>query len=106
MIRNHRKFLRREVRYTAWVLLSDGRLHGCVMSNASDEGACLEVDDSEALPNAFTLLLSSSGKAKRKCRVVWRKPQRIGVRFEQRGKKSEVMPVFDGDEVRLESMDA
>jgi len=106
MNRNHRKFLRREVRYTAWVLLSGDRLHGCVMSNASEEGACLEVDDSETLPDAFTLLLSNNGKAKRKCRVVWRKPQRIGVMFEQRGKKSEVMPVFDGNDVRLESMDA
>jgi len=106
MINNHRKSLRRDVRYTAWVQLTDNRLHGCVLTNASEQGACLEVDDSEALPNSFTLLLSNSGKAKRACRVVWRKPQRIGVKFEQRGKKNEVMPVFDGDDVRLEPMDA
>ena len=106
---NNRKSLRRDIRYTAWVLLADNQLHGCVLSNASDQGACIDVEDSAVVPDKFTLLLSSSGKARRQCRVVWRKPQRVGVKFEQRvvdRKKGTVMPVFDGDEVRLEAVDS
>lgn len=108
MLTNNRKFLRRDVRYTAWLLLAGNQLHGCVLSNASDQGACIDVEDSDVVPDKFTLLLSSSGKARRQCRVVWRKPQRVGVKFEQRlvGKKGTVMPVFDGDDIRLEAVDS
>ena len=108
MITNSRKYLRRDVRYTAWLQLPDKQLHGCVLSNASEQGACIDVEDSKVVPDKFTLLLASSGKARRHCRVVWRKPQRVGVKFEQRviaRKKDSVMPVFDGNEVRLEPVD-
>ncbi len=106
-MQNKRKFLRRDVRYTAWVLLAGNKLHGCVLSNASDQGARVDLEDSKVVPDAFTLLLSSSGKARRQCRVMWRKPHCVGVKFEDRvvPKKRGVMPVFDGDDVRLEPVD-
>jgi len=104
MLTNNRKSLRQPIRYTAWLLLDGDRLHGCVLSNASDHGACIEVEDSTLVPDKFTLLLSSSGKARRKCRVVWRKPQQVGVKFEQRltGRDKMTVVIDADDNVRLE----
>ncbi len=65
---NKRKSKRQQVRYTAWLLLADGGLHGCVLSNASEHGAC-ELEDAAIAPDHFTLLLSNNGSAHRKCRV-------------------------------------
>jgi len=104
MLKNNRKSRRQKVRYTAWLLLDGNQLHGCVLSNASDHGACIDVEDSKVVPGKFTLLLSSSGKARRKCRVVWRKPQQLGVKFEQGlARREKVTVVIDADDnVRLE----
>jgi hypothetical protein len=104
MLTNNRKSRRQQIRYTAWLLLDDNQLHGCVLSNASDHGACIDVEDSKLVPDKFMLLLSSSGKARRKCRVVWRKPQQLGVKFEQDlARREKVTAVIDADDnVRLE----
>ena len=106
MQKNKRKSLRRDVRYTAWLRLEGTQLHGCVLSNASDQGACIDVEDSKLVPDSFELLLSGSGKSRRNCRVMWRKPQQLGVKFERRvvaPKKMTMMPVIDADgEVHLE----
>ena len=79
-----RKARRRPLRYTAWVALENEKLHGCVLSDISDHGARLDVDDAKALPDQFMLLLSGTGSARRRCRVVWRAPGQIGVAFERR----------------------
>ena len=76
-----RKSQCRPVRYTAWLLLAGGQLHGCVLSDASDASARIEVENSDVVPDYFTLLLSNSGSARRECRVIWRKPQQVGVKF-------------------------
>ena len=106
MIKNKRKSLRRQIRYTAWLVLDGDQLHGCVLSDASDSGARLEVEDSKIVPDAFTLLLVGNGSARRKCRVVWRKPQQVGVKFERRlaqHDRATLVPVIDADDnVRLE----
>jgi len=83
MIKNKRKSLRRQIRYTAWLVLDGDQLHGCVLSDASDSGARIEIEDSKIVPDAFMLLLTGNGSARRKCRVVWRKPQQVGVKFER-----------------------
>jgi hypothetical protein len=72
------------MRYTAWVALDSDQLHGCVLSDISDTGARIDVEDSKTIPESFLLLLSGNGPARRTCRVVWRQPQQIGVRFERR----------------------
>ena len=56
---------------------------GCVVSDISDTGARIDVQDSNAIPDQFVLLLSSNGAARRFCRVVWRKPTQMGVKFER-----------------------
>ena len=84
MLNDKRKALRRPIRYTAWLMLEADRLHGCVLSDVSDSGARIEVEDPEKIPDRFLLLLSGNGLAKRKCRVVWRTERQIGVKFDRR----------------------
>ncbi len=97
---NKRKSKRQHVRYTAWLLLADGQLHGCVLSNASEHGACIELEDAAIAPDRFTLLLSNNGGVQRKCRVVWRQPTQVGVTFElqaPRAGNGTVVPVIEPD---------
>jgi len=84
MAKDKRKSMRRPLRYSAWVALEADLLHGCVLSDISDSGARLDVDDSQTIPDDFTLLLTSNGSAHRKCHVVWRKPRQLGVSFERK----------------------
>ena len=106
MLHNKRKSKRRLIRYTAWLVLEGDHLHGCMLSDASDTGARLNVEDSKIIPDTFTLLLAGNGSAQRTCRVVWRKPQQVGVKFERRlakGNRTTLEPVIEDDgNVRLE----
>jgi hypothetical protein len=100
MIKDKRKSTRRPIRYTAWVTLEANQLHGCVLSDISETGARLDIDETKTIPDQFILLLSSNGSARRKCRVVWRKPRQIGVTFERRlngGHKAPMVPTLDAD---------
>jgi len=83
MITDKRKAQRRILRHTAWILLKPGQLYGCVVSNVSDAGARIEVEDVDTVPDCFPLLLALNGKVRRACRVVWRKPNQLGVKFER-----------------------
>ncbi|MEP7029499.1 MAG: PilZ domain-containing protein [Pseudolabrys sp.] len=82
MIKDKRKALRRSMRYTAWVVI-EGEPHGCSLSDISETGARLNIDNSKEIPDDFVLFLTSNGSAKRKCRAVWRKPHQIGVTFDR-----------------------
>jgi hypothetical protein len=84
MFNDKRKSQRRAMRYTAWVVLAGNKLHGCILSDISDTGARIGVEDSKIIPDDFMLLLSGNGSARRRCRVVWRKPAQVGVTFERR----------------------
>jgi len=84
MAKEKRKSLRRPVRYSAWVALGGEQLHRCVLSDVSETGGRLDIDDSQTIPDNFTLLLASNGSARRNCHVVWRKPRQIGVTFKRR----------------------
>ena len=100
MIKDKRKSIRRPMRYSAWVALEGDQLHGCVLSDISDSGARIDIDESETIPDQFTLLLTSNGAARRKCHVVWRKPRQIGVAFEGRisdGDKATLVPKPEGE---------
>ena len=83
MLGDKRKTHRRQLRYTAWISLGPKKLQGCVVADVSDSGARLDVDNSKTVPDSFVLLLSASGKPKRKCRVIWRNGVQIGVEFEK-----------------------
>lgn len=86
MVKEKRKNIRRAIRYTARIGLGDGSpLQGCMVSDVSETGARLDVEHPEALPEAFTLVLSGRGGIHRQCRVMWRTEDQIGVRFVKTG---------------------
>jgi hypothetical protein len=100
MLKDQRKARRRHMRYTAWVGLKPGQLHGCVLSDISETGARIDVEDSKIIPNRFLLFLSKATTARRVCTVVWRKPKQVGVTFATRlaaADRSSLVPKSEGD---------
>jgi PilZ domain len=98
--KDKRKSARRRMRYTAWIALKPGELHGCVLFDISASGARMQVEDAKTIPDHFLLWLSGNGKAKRKCGVVWRNARQIGVRFERpfaAGDRAALVPTLDTD---------
>ena len=53
----------------------------CTVKNISEIGAALEVVTPLYIPDRFTLFVLRD-HLKRRCRVIWRREKRIGVRFE------------------------
>ncbi len=88
------------MRYTAWLALKPGKFHGCALSDISDTGARIDVEDSKIIPDRFPLFLSKNCSARRVCTVVWRKPKQIGVTFATRiaaADRATLVPKADGD---------
>jgi hypothetical protein len=52
----------------------------CRVRNLSPVGACLDVPNQMGIPDEFTLLVEHE-QLKKKCRVIWRDPSRLGVEF-------------------------
>jgi PilZ domain-containing protein len=77
-----RKARRHRLRRDAWVMLDAGQRCECVITNISDRGAHISIADSEALPDSFILLLAENGATRRRCRVIWRKPREVGIKFD------------------------
>ena len=105
MLKDKRKSRRQPMRYTAWMVLDGEQLHGCMLSDISDTGARLNVEKSAKLPDRFVLVLSGRGSARRNCRVVWRKPQQVGVAFERHFAKADtttLLPKPDADAAKAE----
>jgi hypothetical protein len=82
MSKEKRRTRRQPMRHTAWVAPTPQQRFECVVSDVSETGARIEVNDGTSVPDCFVLLLSSNGAARRFCRVVWRRPRQIGVKFE------------------------
>jgi hypothetical protein len=57
-----------------------GTLAQCTVRNLSDAGACLIVNDPVSIPSEFDLALERE-KLPRRCHVIWREQNRIGVEF-------------------------
>src|SRR5512140_656164 len=84
MLKDQRKAPRRLMRYSAWIAIAPNKMHGCVLSDISETGARIDVEDSKIFPDRFPMFLSRNGRARRVCTVVWRKPKQIGVTFATR----------------------
>jgi hypothetical protein len=82
MTKDKRKSRRRPIRYVAWTAADSGERQSCLLSDMSETGARIDVENAAEVPERFMLLLSANGAARRPCRVVWRTPTQIGVRFE------------------------
>jgi hypothetical protein len=78
----NRKHPRRHVEQFGVILNRDRSVLGrCTMLDASATGAQLSVKTTSELPNQFTLVLSKNGRVFRRCQVVWRNGDIVGVRF-------------------------
>jgi len=51
------------------------------MRDASETGAQLVLPENADIPDEFILQLTEAGTASRKCRVAWRKKNKVGVAF-------------------------
>ncbi|SFM60485.1 pilus assembly protein PilZ [Methylobacterium pseudosasicola] len=62
------------------LLLACGEV-GCLVWDATETGAQIEVENDQAVPDRFPIRLTD-GADPRKAAVAWRKSRRIGVAFE------------------------
>lgn len=87
MAKDRRKSLRRTFSQPAGLFHPNGkRICSCVMRDISDSGARLKIggatESSQAtLPPKFILAISKSGNVFRRCELVWRRKDEVGVRF-------------------------
>jgi hypothetical protein len=81
---NRRGKRRRAISRGALVFSDDGKaIAGCQLRDVSDTGAKLALDASQLakVPAEFFLVLAKQAKVHRRCRVVWRSADEVGVRF-------------------------
>lgn len=77
-----RKALRRNLRHRALVIrLDNSVVDDCTVSDISATGAQIKLDAKDDFPDEFNLILTRGAKVHRRCAVVWRTKNRIGVRF-------------------------
>ncbi len=89
-----RKNTRRAMRYGAWIGIgAESPLSGCMVSDISETGARLVLENPKELPEMFNLLLSGRGGIYRRCRVVWRRDNQVGVHFQKAGASAQKEPV-------------
>jgi hypothetical protein len=80
-LRERRKSFRVEWHSPAEIYDSKGRFAlGCIVSNFSNGGARITGVEPAAIPDEFILRISPHSP-RRRCRVVWRKKDGVGVRF-------------------------
>ncbi len=73
---------RRQFHYSARILTDKNAPPlTCSISDVSETGARIVLEQDEDLPDRFVLLLTASGDARRICRVVWRTGSTLGVEF-------------------------
>jgi hypothetical protein len=77
-----RMAIRRNFRQRALILrLDNSVVDDCAVTDVSATGAQLRLTAQDDLPDEFHLVLAKGGKVHRRCAVVWRSKNRIGVRF-------------------------
>jgi hypothetical protein len=76
-----RRHARKQFHWRATVMPAGGPERSCTVTDVSESGARLKIDKPDELPEKFFLLLTSSGKARRLCRVIWRSKKDAGVKF-------------------------
>jgi hypothetical protein len=88
-----RKYGRRVIRYPAQIDAGAGTpLRECTLYDVSADGAQIRIGQSQDLPDEFTLVLSYDGATWRRCTVMWRSGERLGVKFLMTAKKAQASP--------------
>jgi hypothetical protein len=70
----------RHIVLKAGTVKSGGAAVNCLVRNLSKTGPALEVSDESRIPGRFVLVVPGDG-LHLPCRIVWRKPRRVGVVF-------------------------
>ena len=84
MSSNRRTSVRHTIGYGATIVAPDGAwARKCRVLDISQSGAKLALEDVGELPKNFILMLSERGGPKRRCRLVWRTDDQMGVQFER-----------------------
>jgi hypothetical protein len=84
MTADRRSSPRHALNRNALVCSGDGKpIPGCQVCDVSAEGARLSLTAAELakLPDEFILVLAKRAKVHRRCRVVWRADDEVGVQF-------------------------
>ncbi len=76
-----RKHARKPFRWPAKIIAANDAPQSCTVTDVSESGARLNIAKPNELPEKFVLLLTTSGKARRLCRVIWRSRKEAGVKF-------------------------
>lgn len=74
-----RKHARTEIDEPAYVS-SGGSVMSCVVRNISPEGAAIDIENPEFVPQHFRLVIAKDASV-RECEVAWIRQKRIGVAF-------------------------
>jgi hypothetical protein len=75
-----RKLPRRRTLKAGLIAFNRAATIECRVRNLSEIGACLDVASQVGIPDEFVLVVEHE-QLKEKCRVIWRKPTRLGVEF-------------------------
>jgi len=77
-----RKFPRRPLWYPAKIDFGDGSaVRDCQLRDISVIGARIKIENLNALPSEFVLLLANIGNPSRRCHLVWQTATEAGVQF-------------------------
>lgn len=76
-----RKHARKQFHWQAKIITTHEPPRSCTVTDVSQSGARLKIDKPDELPEKFVLLLTTTGKARRLCRVIWRSKKDAGVKF-------------------------
>lgn len=77
-----RKDHRQPLKYPAKIDLGDGAPHlPCELMDVSVSGARIIVEDQSKLPDRFILLLAAEHGTMRRCKVIWREDNSLGLEF-------------------------
>jgi hypothetical protein len=84
----NRKVSRRRVLKSGTIEFDSGAC-SCAVRNLSEAGAALDVPFAAAIPHEFKLIMTTDQVSKR-CFVIWRKENRLGVTFRQAANQPEL----------------
>jgi hypothetical protein len=77
-----RRSIREYVHFPAWTEIGDGtQRRECTVVDVSKDGARIVMSSPTRLPKEFWLVFTKDGTRRRRCRIVWRSQQQIGVTY-------------------------
>ena len=79
-MQERRKFIRSRVLKSAKLVFGASSMIDCVVRNLTTAGAHVHIADPAELSESVTMTFDG-GRTLRACRIVWRKPNEVGLEF-------------------------